>query len=389
MTHKFNLRLAFIGAVLLAGTSIQLAKEHRPSILRPGLRLCAYVTNAGEGTVSVVDLVRLAVTSTLPVGPSPSGIRAHPTRKEIWGVSTEGGFAWVIDAVRDQVVARIPVGAAPFAVDFSPEGNFAYVAASGSATVIAIDCRTRQVAGRARTGRRPWLARVTPDGRTLLVPNREDSTLGVYDAATLALVATVPVATHPEQVAVMPDSSMAFVSAFAPRASADEAAAGASQISVVDLRRQTLLVNLPVVGAPADLILKPDGGELYVTAPELHGLEVVNTWTTEVAESMILGSAPSRGALTADAELLFVSDAAAGRVMPVRIGARQLLRPISVGQRPGVLRLAPGEDLLLVVNEDSNDLAVVRVRAQQTVPASLITMIPVGRHPRDLAIKLF
>src|SRR2546422_11274960 len=97
-----------------------------------------------------------------------------------------------------------------------------------------------------------------------------------------------------------------------------------------------------------------------------------------------LGSAPSRGVLTADASLLYVAHAAAGRVMPVQIGIRQMLRPIPVGERPGVSRLVPGEDLLLVVNEGSNDLAIVRVRTQ-----SLLTMIPVGSHPRDLAVKLF
>jgi YVTN family beta-propeller protein len=49
-----------------------------------------------------------------------------------------------------------------------------------------------------------------------------------------------------------------------------------------------------------------------------------------------------------------------------------------------VCRLDPGEDLLLVVNEDSNDLAVVRVRTQ-----SLLTMIHVGQRPRDIAVKVF
>jgi len=88
--------------------------------------------------------------------------------------------------------------------------------------------------------------------------------------------------------------------------------------------------------------------------------------------------------LTADAQWLYVSDSAAGRVMPVWIGARRMSRPIPVGQSPGVCRLDPGEDLLLVVNEGSNDLAVVRVRTQ-----SLLTMIHVGQRPRDIAIKVF
>ena len=82
--------------------------------------------------------------------------------------------------------------------------------------------------------------------------------------------------------------------------------------------------------------------------------------------------------------MLYVSDPAAGRVMHVAIGVRRVLPPIPVGQRPGVLRLDPGEDLLLVINEGSNDLAVVRVRTR-----SLLTMIPVGSRPCDLAIKVF
>jgi YVTN family beta-propeller protein len=40
--------------------------------------------------------------------------------------------------------------------------------------------------------------------------------------------------------------------------------------------------------------------------------------------------------------------------------------------------------LLLVVNEDSDDLAVIRTRTR-----SLITLVPVGPHPTDLAVKVF
>jgi YVTN family beta-propeller protein len=46
--------------------------------------------------------------------------------------------------------------------------------------------------------------------------------------------------------------------------------------------------------------------------------------------------------------------------------------------------MTPGGDLLLVVNEDSDDLAVIRPRT-----ASLLTLVPVGSHPTDLAVKVF
>ena len=86
------------------------------------------------------------------------------------------------------------------------------------------------------------------------------------------------------------------------------------------------------------MLLKPDGGELYVISPEAHGLQVINTWTHEVGDYVLLGSAPTHGALFPDASEMFVTDAAAGRVAPVDINNRRVGRPISAGQAPEALR---------------------------------------------------
>jgi YVTN family beta-propeller protein len=130
--------------------------------------------------------------------------------------------------------------------------------------------------------------------------------------------------------------------------------------------------------------MKPDGGELYVNVPASHGLEIIDTWRTEISESMILGSAPTDGTMMGNADLVYVSDSAANSVTPIAMATRHLLPPILTGRHPGPCAIDPSGDLLLVANEDSADLAVIRVRTQ-----SLITMIPVGSRPRSLAIKLF
>src|SRR5580692_8499237 len=95
---RFNYRLAFLLVILAALAIREVALELRPSFLRPGLHLYAYVGNTGDGTVTAVDLVKLAPVATISVGADPTGIRAHPTRKEIWGLSTTGGYVWVLDA---------------------------------------------------------------------------------------------------------------------------------------------------------------------------------------------------------------------------------------------------------------------------------------------------
>src|SRR6266446_4088997 len=81
MNRPKNFRTYFLLAALsIAGFGV-LLREHRPSFLRPGLRLYAYVTTS-DGNVTVVDLVKLKAFSRLYAGPGLSGMREHPTRSE-------------------------------------------------------------------------------------------------------------------------------------------------------------------------------------------------------------------------------------------------------------------------------------------------------------------
>lgn len=376
----FNFRLLLALALLLFGASRQIAKERSSSTLRPGARLYAYVGNTGDGTVTAIDLVSLRAVATIPVGPAPSGLRAHPTRDEIWGVSTTGGYAWVIDAPSGQLAARIPIGEGAFALDFSPDGSKAYVAASHAGTVVAIDCKERRVIATARLGREPWLVRSTPDGSTLLVTLRGAALLALLDAGTLREAGHVVVAPQPEQILILPGGDKAFVSA-----------AGSQQVSVVDLRHRVLLANLPLGGRATGFVFNPRG-ELYALTPETNGMTVVDTWRNEVAENKVLGSSPVQGVLTSGpSPLLFVTDSAGNYIRPVIAEFRQPLRPIPAGQRPVNAQFTADESLLLVVNEGSADLTVIShlvqaLNQRQTPP---FTMIPLGRQPRDIAIKLF
>ena len=116
----------------------------------------------------------------------------------------------------------------------------------------------------------------------------------------------------------------------------------------------------------------------------MNEIEIIKTWTAEIAESMLVGLSPESGALTANAESLYLSDPAAGRVLPIAIGERHLSLPITVGREPVTCRMDPSGEFLLVANQDSNDLAVIRLRT-----SSLLTMVPVGSHPTDIVSLLF
>src|SRR5437016_12106837 len=94
MNRPKNFRVYSLMVALAIGGIVLLLREHRPSFLRPDLHLSAYVTTA-DGNVTIVDLVRLRAVSRIAVGPGLSGMREHPTRPEIFGVSTAGGYVWI------------------------------------------------------------------------------------------------------------------------------------------------------------------------------------------------------------------------------------------------------------------------------------------------------
>jgi YVTN family beta-propeller protein len=76
MSRRLNYRLVFLSLLLAGVAALLIGREHRPSFLRPGLHLNAYVANAGDGTVSVVDLARLSTVATISTGPGTSALRA-------------------------------------------------------------------------------------------------------------------------------------------------------------------------------------------------------------------------------------------------------------------------------------------------------------------------
>jgi DNA-binding beta-propeller fold protein YncE len=377
MPHTKNPRVYFLLLVLLITATSVILREHRPSFLRPNLHMYAYASTV-DGAVTVIDLVSLHAIAKIPVGPFISDLREHATRDEIWGVSNSAGFVFVLDTHSNQLT-RIPVGPSPLSLDFSPNGDRIYTTSAANDQLIAIDAASRQIYGRAHTDSEPVQARLAPDAKNIAVINRRANTLTIHDARTLQLLNSIPVIPQPDEVLITPDSSLAFVMSRSQDC-----------LSVVDLQRAVLVTNLVLAGKPTQILLKPDGGELYVLSPDAHGLQAINTWTHEMSDYMLLGSAPATAIIASDASTLYVADRAAARVLPVDIYNRRILSsPIAVGAFPSTMRFSPTDPgavspMLLVIDESSDDLAVIRTRT-----ASLLTLIPIGSHPQRLAVKTF
>jgi len=94
MTRPRNYRVLSLLGILLAAALILLLFEHRPSFLRPGLRLNAYIATS-DGNLTVVDLVKL-------------GAIAQPLRAALTGRTTSPGIFDVLAVLgQGECLARL------------------------------------------------------------------------------------------------------------------------------------------------------------------------------------------------------------------------------------------------------------------------------------------
>lgn len=85
----------------------------------------AFVTNSGDGTVSVVDLKASdpAVVAEIPVGTEPRGIASTPNGKYAFVANHTSGDVTVIATEGWHVIATVPTGGNPMAIAISNDGD--------------------------------------------------------------------------------------------------------------------------------------------------------------------------------------------------------------------------------------------------------------------------
>lgn len=218
---------------------IEVGREPAHVIIDPRGKL-AYVTNAEDDTVSVVDVAQRKVFSEIKSGRSPHGLRMSPDGREIYVANTGEDSVSVIDVAGAKHVARIPVGSAPAQVAFTPDGRRVYVSSSTSNIVVVVDTAQRARIADIPVGRTPIQVFSTPDGRYVYVANEgteenPDNRVSVIDTATNRVIATVETGRGAHGVVVSDDGRRAFV-----------ANTIAGTVSVIDTANQKVTRNIKV-----------------------------------------------------------------------------------------------------------------------------------------------
>lgn len=151
------------------------------------------------------------------------------------------------------------------------------------------------------------------------------------------------------------------------------------------VHQDALLALLDTGKTPVSLALKPDGGEIFAVNYDGGSVSEIDTSTNEVGAAYMIGTHPVSGLVSYDNSTLVVSDFDADSlgVFSIEDGSLLPAQP-RTGDGPDAMAFSKAGDLLFAVDSRSGDVAVIR-----TSTHSLMTILPAGSKPNDIAIKAF
>jgi len=223
---------------------------------------------ASDG-ITVIDAVTSKVVAHIVTGAGPHQIAFSENDRYAFVTNKQSGTLSVIDVPRLARVKVLKVGSLPTALAASPLSKAIYVINEGDGDVVVMDEQRLEILTRIKT--RPGLRaiRFTPDGRFGFVVNTKANVVYVFDAATNALLNTVPVGQAPDQVSFT--RNFAYV-----RSSGDEFV---SMISLTDLGKQgagASVTRFPAGQKAPGLSRHFSAADAVVAAPEDGAVLVAN-----------------------------------------------------------------------------------------------------------------
>jgi len=210
---------------------------------------------------------------------------------------------WTLDTLKAVGCAK------PYDIRASAKGDEAWVSCSGTNQIALIDVVAQQVKAFVQTGSSPRELVYFDNDKKLLVANSGDDTVSVVDAVKRKKIYDFPVSAQPYGVAVSKDGKTAMITGWA---------SGDLHIARLGATSATVLGKVDIGLLPYTVVAPGDGKTAYVAAAGSHIVASVDT--EKVA----------------------------------------LLSKTKVGRNPWSLAASPLGDQILVTNNRSNNLSLLK-----------------------------
>ena len=315
----------------------------------------AYITNVENNNVSVIDISNNTIVTSVDVGQWPTGVAANPDGTKVYVANSGSNNVYVIDTVTNKVIDTAYVGSCPLGVAVNPDGTKVYVTNSASNTISVIDTATNDVTATVNVGNIPAGIAVAPDGKKVYVENfgknpDYNGTISVIDTATNNVTDTVKVESAPQGIAVSPDGTKVYV------VNSNKYPYYKGTISVIDTATNDVTETINIGSCPQGIAVNPNGTRVYVAidnpgvyshtvnvdvTSHIGAVNVIDTATNEVIETVNVESTPKGIAVTPDGNKVYVVNYGSNTTSVINTATNKVDATVPVGEYPIAVGLSP------------------------------------------------
>jgi YVTN family beta-propeller protein len=344
----------------------------------------AFIANEEGHAIAAVDLEALAVARHIPLDGAPVDVVGLRSRPLVYALTPDNGSLQEIRADRLSFSRKLAVGSQAISMRLSQDERAMYVLTREPKALVRVALDRLAVDWRLPLFEDPRDFAITNDGKIAAVSGVESLRLVDLTARKLGDLLGQP-------------SDIGVVKFLSDNRTLIAANRGDRLLSIYDAVLSRLITHLPIALRPDNLCFNQsnepgntDGGQLFVTGEGMDGVVIVYPYhTPAVDKTVLVGHGP--GAMAASEKLLFVASPQSGDVSILDIGTQRVIAVQNVGSDPGFVAVTPDDQLALVLNRKSGDVAVLRVdfapNRYKERAAKLLTVIPVGSKPVSAVVR--
>jgi len=362
---------------LLLSPALALAACRKPKATRfPGY---CFVANQDGRSVAVVDLSGFRVRKQIHLDAAPTVVLRHPEHPVVFVLAPQSGTVYEIDAISLEAGRTARAGSQAVDMRISPRGDALWVLYRDPAALVEVPLNSLRPGRRIRLSAPPDDFDLSSENRAAIA-SRQDRSIAMASLTSATIERTIAAGAEPSIVRFQSDGKQLIAGSRPDRS-----------VTMFDVSTGKTVVRLPLPLEPRHFCFNSDGGQLFISGDGMDAVVIVYPYRTEVAETILAGHAPGVMAITdTSPSYLLVANPETSDITVFDVDSRKLVAVVQVGRRPGSILVTPDNQYVLVLNEESGDLAVIRIFSlagrYRYKPAPLFTMIPVGERPVGAAV---
>jgi YVTN family beta-propeller protein len=350
----------------------------------------AFVANQDGGAIAAVDLQVFAVARHIRIDGSPTAVLAHPKLGRVYALTPDTGSVHEILTGNLTFSRKLRVATQALEMRLASQGDALYVLCQRPRQLVRVALDSLRIDWTLPLPDDPADFDISPDETTLAISSGAGCSITFVDVRNRSAFAPIRTTGEIGLVRFQPPQNEA---ARRQSDSRQLIAANVSQrmLSIFDVPRRRLMVNLPLAVRPDHLCFKTDGGQVFVTGEGMDGVVVVYPYyTPQIGQTVLAGHNPGAMAVSTSPGYLFVANPKSADVSILDIETGKVLAVTPVGTEPSSITITPDDQYALVLNQASGDMAVIRIpnvtRAAHSRKGPLFTLIPVGSKPVSAAV---